>query len=98
MTDKSYADEPQSITELRSDKTQNAADWTPRDALISVLRGIDSGEIETDALVVCFRTKHAERGHTSTHYRSAGPDPHVTYGLMMNAMHKMQTEGAQDKK
>lgn len=96
MTDKSYADEPQSIAELRSERNRNAADWSPRDALVSLLRSIDSGEVETDALVIVFRTKHPERGSTSTHYRSSGPDPHVTYGMMVSAMHKMQNEGSLD--
>ena len=49
-----FKDYPPSITELRSEKTNSAKDWTPRDALIHVLRLIDNGEISPKALAVTY--------------------------------------------
>ena len=54
-----FADHPQSIAELRSDKTQCAADWTPRDALIYLLREIDAGRLEINSMVCVYETKGA---------------------------------------
>lgn len=47
-----YADVPVSITEIRSDRTNNANDWTPWDALIATLREIDRGEIKCKSMVI----------------------------------------------
>lgn len=82
MTD-SFANHPPSISELRSDKTECAADWTPRDALISTLRRIDSGELKVEALVIAMRRAPevgAERGQLS--YAVASPDHFITVGLL----------------
>lgn len=53
MTD-NYSDHPKSIAEIRSDATQDAKDWTPRDVLIDLLRQIDGGELKPDALLVVY--------------------------------------------
>jgi hypothetical protein len=47
-----YKDYPESVTEVTADKSQNAMDWSPRDALISALRDLDSGEINPSILLV----------------------------------------------
>jgi len=47
-----FSKAPKTIGELRAHKSQNAKDWTPRDALISVLRQIDSGEIKLDDVMI----------------------------------------------
>lgn len=49
-----YADSPITIGELRSDRTDSAGDWSPRELLISLLRGIDEGEISPESMVVLF--------------------------------------------
>lgn len=49
----SFANHPASVAELRSDKSDKPGDWTPRDALIAMLRDIDSGkEAPTDLIIV----------------------------------------------
>jgi hypothetical protein len=91
MTDyspESFADHPESIQELRSDRTQNAADWSPRDALIAMLRKIDRGEIDSDALVVVWRQRKGE-GVAESGFAVASPDVHVTLGLLVHAQHKV---------
>ena len=82
----SFADHPDSITEIRSDRKQAAAGRLPRDVLIHVLKCIDRGDTNPDHLVVCYRQPlhEAKDGHmvTDTFYSIAGPDPHVVLGLL----------------
>lgn len=52
-----FSNHPPSLNEIRADKTQDATNWTPRDALISALRDIDSGKIDPDSLVIIYNTK-----------------------------------------
>jgi len=76
-----YKDHPVSITEARANREENSALWTPRDALISMLRDIDSGIINPDALVAICRTKD-EDGNYRTTFVNATPDVHVAMGLL----------------
>ena len=50
-----FSNAPKSIAELRADRDHSAAKWTPRDALIAVLRQIDSGEINPSEMVIAYR-------------------------------------------
>jgi hypothetical protein len=84
-----FADHPESIAEIRSDKTANGADWTPRDALISVLRQIDRGEINPSALIIAYHDRTADKFN----FRSACPDLIVGLGL---AARFAQRAGADD--
>lgn len=79
-----YANQPLSIAELRSDKTESARDWKPRDALISVLREIDSGEIDPEVLVIAMKCTDA-KGKERFNYRVSSPDPFLTFGLLSYA-------------
>lgn len=77
-----FKDHPVSIAEIKSGKSENAADWKPRDALVSLLREIDQGKHPNlDCMVICFRENHGE-GRLSTKFRAAAPDPHSTIGLL----------------
>lgn len=80
MTD-DYSEHPKSITEIKSEKSGDAANWTPRDALISILRRLDAGEFENvDALIVAFRDNKGET--TKTHFANAGPNIHTAFGVL----------------
>ena len=81
---------PRSIAEVRSDKTGNASQWTPRDALIDTLRQIDSGELNPDALTIVYRETTGP-GVTNTGWRCAGPDLTVTLGMLTYAQIRMST-------
>lgn len=72
-----YADVPQTITELRSDKSGEAKDWTPRDVLVHMLREIDSGEVDPEAIVVAFSTSP-----TNVRFYASSPEPRVTFGVL----------------
>jgi hypothetical protein len=52
FSDGDFSDAPPTITELRSDRSQLPGDWTPRDALVAMLRRIDRGEEEPTNLIV----------------------------------------------
>ena len=79
MTD--YKDHPPSVGELRADKTEDAADWEPRDALISALRHIDSGEQEPTCLVVIMgNIKDSATSPVKCYVLS--PNKYITIGLI----------------
>lgn len=80
-----YRDHPQTLTERRAKRDEDASKWTPRDALIHVLRKIDAGELHPDALVVMFReTNTGEFLHS---YTIASPDTTTTVGLIARITH-----------
>lgn len=81
-----YSDYPVSITEMKSDITGDAKDWTPRDVLISLLREIDSGQLDISAVVVAFR---AVSDGNPVQYRVASPDPILTLGLLERVKNRL---------
>ena len=86
---------PPSLGELRSDKSDRASDWTPRDALISVLRDIDTGVINPDALVISYRQPAAD-GHGSSAFVMASPDPLICLGLLARSAFRIQMHGERE--
>lgn len=75
-----YANHPRTLGELRSDRTGNASDWSPRDVLIAALRRIDSGEWHPDCLIVGGSSRD-EKGGRQTMWLTSSPDPLLTVGL-----------------
>lgn len=92
MTDlpDSFADHPLSITEIRSEKTHSAADWTPRDALIDTLRRIDQGEIAPTALIIAYTGKDGEGIYFGK--RVSSPDLGTALGLATRFIYKQQAD------
>jgi hypothetical protein len=88
--DVNYADHPPTIGELRSDRSDCASDWSPRDLLISVLREIDSGALNLDALVLVYRKRceSPNKVHRPG-YRVATPDIYTTLGMLSAASFKL---------
>lgn len=78
-----YADHPVSITEAKAERTQACDVWTPRDALINLLREIDRGEADVDALVIAYR-QAAEDGQR-TRFTMACPNLVTGLGLVSRA-------------
>lgn len=58
----SFADAPVTLGEIRSEKSRDAADWTPRDMLVSMLRDIDNGKIDPDQAVIILRENGDDNG------------------------------------
>lgn len=71
--EENFADAPTSIAEVRSMKEQNASKWTPRDALVTLLREIDSGKTELTIAVIAYQYKTHDGG-TRAGFLSAGGD------------------------
>lgn len=85
----SFADAPVSISELRSNKTDRARDWTPRDVLISLLRDIDRGEVKIDIMVVCMAQRIPGESVT-TDYRNCGAANLLeSTGLVARTLHRL---------
>ena len=83
-----FKDFPRSVSEIRADRSENASDWTPRDAVISFLRRMDSGEIKPDALVICAR-EMTQDGATKPFFSVSSRDPHVTIGMLIDTSRKV---------
>lgn len=86
-----FADYPMSVAERRAAFGLDGSLWTPRDALIAMLRDIDAGTINTDALVISYRHRD-ETGGAHTFYRAATPDKCTALGLMELAKNLILTE------
>lgn len=76
-----FSDHPISLAEARSEREGDASIWTPRDALINLLRDIDSGVTNPDALVCVYRFVD-DNGDLCSRFVQAGPDVHVSLGLL----------------
>ena len=85
----SFTDHPPTIGELRADKSHLCSDWSPRDALIDVLRKIDSG-MKCDALVVCW-TETVD-GKEKGRFRMAAPSSLTGLGLLAYTSHEIMVE------
>ena len=85
MTD-NFSNYPRSIGELKSERSDKASDWTPRDVLIDVLRDIDNGKLDLDALVVVMR----QRAASGVGFRVSSPNGLTTLGMLTSAIYKLQ--------
>ncbi len=83
-----FADHPISIAEARTIREQDAGIWSPRDALIHMLRGIDSGEIEMPDDLVILYAKNNDNGTRFGHVVACA-DPVRTHGLIYMAQADM---------
>jgi hypothetical protein len=77
-----FADYPESIADRRSDLSNSCTDWSPRDALINMLRDIDSGKIKTDVICICYRKEHDDGTAPTTSFCISSKDGHVTIGVV----------------
>jgi hypothetical protein len=83
---------PKSITEIKANKDENAATWTPRDAIISFLRRLDAGEFPNmDTLVIIGTRRDGPK--TSTHYSVSSPALQDTLGAIELGRLKMYADG-----
>lgn len=82
MTD-DFSAHPPSITEIKASRSQSCAAWTPRDALIDLLRRIDAGEANLDALVIAYR--ETNDAGLRTRFSMVAPDSATGLGLLARA-------------
>jgi hypothetical protein len=77
-----FKDYPPTIGELRSDKSHAAKDWSPRDALVSLLREIDGGSIKPTAIFICGVEASPEGDSWRPFYRNASASPAESLGVI----------------
>lgn len=77
-----FKDAPVSIAEHRAQKAADGSIWTPRDALIELLRDIDSGKIDVKSLFMGYR--YAVPGDEALHggYSNACTDADDVLALL----------------
>lgn len=75
-----FAAYPVSLSEHRAETSRKASDWSPRDALIALLRDIDSGDVKVDAMVICYRSPNDDGAQTR--FSMATPDALTGLGLL----------------
>lgn len=90
MSEMSYAEAPISVSEARANRSQSAADWTPRDALVELLRQIDRKEIEVEQLVMAYRYTEPNNDGRKTTFSAAAPDLLQAVGLMQRGAYLLQ--------
>lgn len=78
IDDTNYSNYPLSITEI---KAKTGAEWTPRDALISALRDLDSGELKMNRIVIiCGDIR--PNGNTKTTYYQSTQNRYEFFGMV----------------
>lgn len=86
--DENFANYPRSIADIKSDRSGNSLDWKPRDALIDMLRDIDSGAQSPQTLMIIYKTLK-EDGAYRLGYVSAGvPSVHEGVGILAETIHR----------
>lgn len=86
----SFADAPISLNEVRAERERDGKLWAPRDALVNLLRDIDTGQVNPTDMVVAYRVDTENGGH-ATRFVCAGPGAlHVSLGMMARVSFMMQ--------
>ena len=85
----SFADAPVAIDELRAERSRSAGDISPRSTLVALLRKIDTGEIDPEALVVGWASKINETGGRTSGWSAAGPDLLTQIGILQRTILRM---------
>lgn len=79
-----YKDYPISVSEQRAADEHDAALWTPRDLLLSMLRDIDNGTKAPTDIVLCYAEGENEGG-----YMRAGKSPNLHISHIEIAKHRI---------
>lgn len=76
MSDDDFSQYPKSVGEIKAEREFDGSLWTPRDALIDMLRAIDSGKIAPTELCCVYRFKDAD-GDNAVRFVNAGKGPRL---------------------
>ncbi len=89
MSEESFADVPKSFLEVRSEQLADGGLWSPRDALICVLRQLDSGEIAPGELIVVWSERAGSDKTFNVSSVIACPNTLTSVGLLTVAIDDM---------
>lgn len=85
-----FANHPKSITELKADRDGCSSTWEPRDALVNLLRDIDSGSAKPTDLVICYVERNDD-GTTLCRYLNATKDLPTALGVISRVQWRLNT-------
>lgn len=91
--ERSFKDAPVSLAEVRSDRSESAKDWRPRDVVISMLRKIDSGDFPADTDVMVLMYGGHTDGKAFGSYSISSPSLNSTLGVIEHSKFKMLVDG-----
>lgn len=86
-----FKDHPQSIAEIKAQRAVDGGLWSPRDALIAVLRDIDDGKVDPSCIFIAYGVITDAPGKptvTDTHFAAAGENNYIVLGIIERAKHK----------
>lgn len=86
-----YAEHPVSLTEAKATREHDGRLWTARDALIELLRRIDSGDVEVGAMVICY-AEMEDGKHATTRFSAAYSDFPTTLGLLNRVAYMLNND------
>ena len=78
-----FSKQPVSLAEARAEKAQDGTLWTLRDALVSLLREIDSGKVDPGAGIIVYANR--VDGGSRTCFTAAGGAGVQLLGLLSRA-------------
>lgn len=84
-----YSKAPQTISEIRAHRDGLGSAWTPRDALVRMLRDIDNGIVAPDALVILYREPGATPQTHYTNFYIACANFHEAIGIVASGKYDM---------
>ncbi len=87
-----FAEHPVSITEVKASRAHDGALWTPRDALIDMLRRIDSGQIKPRVALVAIDYEDSD-GEGAIAFNVSSPDFLTTVGIAGRVFHTIAGRG-----
>lgn len=93
MGEENFADAPVTLTAVRAEKERDASKWTPRDALVDVLRRVDKGELRLSHTIICYRETQDGDDETYTSYVRSGSDCNTTIGILERVKYMILEHG-----
>lgn len=90
MSEDDYSKAPVTINEIRANKAEKANLWTPRDALISALRDVDSKVINPFVAFIVLGNSDPVTYDTYTSFWVAGKNNYEIAGLAMRGLYMFE--------
>lgn len=84
-----FADAPVSLAAKRAEQRQDGRLWTPRDALIDMLRDIDTGKINPSVMVIAAKTVNPDGSYKLHTVNAGGSNRHELIGLTADVQRSM---------
>lgn len=90
--DDDFSKMPESIAEIKANRASKASLWTPRDALISALRDVDSGKLNPFVAFIVLGNSDPETSGTYTSFFVAGKNNYEIVGCAIRGLHMFEND------